>query len=166
MYQLFDSLSERRLGDGRVTGTPVVIGLGSGHGDDSAGWMVVDRLRSAGWPDDQARSAVHPSDLLDWCAPDRPLVLCDACEGSGPVGTLRCWRWPDAAWPLPPMRGTHDLPLPAVLELGRITGRLPPEVTVWTIEGRDWAPHADVSPAVAEAAVTLAATITRAFRDA
>lgn len=149
-----------------MTGTPVIIGLGSSHGDDGAGWIVVDHLRAQGWPDDQVRRAVHPSDLLDWCAPDRPLILCDACDGPDPVGTLRRRCWPHATWPTPPMRGTHDLPLPAVLELGRIIGRLPPEVAVWTIEGRDWTPHADVSPAVAEAAVALAATITREYCDA
>jgi len=63
------------------------------------------------------------------------LVICDACQGAGPIGSWRCWHWPSAD--LEPLRaqGSHDLALAAVLALAETLGQLPRDVTIWAIEG-------------------------------
>jgi hydrogenase maturation protease len=136
---------------------PLIVGLGSDHGDDRAGWLVVEQLRRTGWNHADAKPARHAAEILDWAEPSRPLVICDACQGSGPVGTYKCWTWPESRSPARPRTGTHDLGLPAALELAVLTARLPPKVMVWTIEGANWRPGSEVSGAVSEAARTVAA---------
>jgi hydrogenase maturation protease len=66
---------------------PLVIGLGSGRGDDAAGLLVARRLKRAG-----ARFEVleHRGELLElielWCG--RPTTLVDAAVSGAPAGTI------------------------------------------------------------------------------
>jgi hydrogenase maturation protease len=148
VHQLFNALSEGALGDGLMSELPLVIGIGSDNGDDSAGWIVVGRLHELGWPIESALIARHPAELLDWCDPGRELIVCDACEGSGDPGRHRDFIWPSDELPPSPPRSSHELGLTYVLELGRTLGRLPTSVSVWAIQGQNWSPHASISPAV------------------
>jgi len=111
----------------------LIAGLGSPHGDDEIGWLVVDELRrlEPGW--NIARLAT-PAELLDRLEDVNRLIVCDACQGSGPVGSFHAWRWPSPELMLAHFAGTHDLGLVAALELAQVLGRLPPEVWVWGIE--------------------------------
>ena len=59
---------------------PLVVGLGSFHGDDQAGWLVIDSLWALGYPVRSARKATHPADLLDDLPAGRPLTVCDAVQ--------------------------------------------------------------------------------------
>lgn len=139
----------------------LVVGIGSPHGDDQAGWQVADRLAAIEVAQCRARvrKARSPTDLLDWLDVVERLIVCDACHGLGLIGQLRRWEWPsrelsDVAW-----SGTHDLPLPAVLQLASKLGCLPKHVVVWGVEAAEQAVMTAMSPAVVAALQKLADAI-------
>lgn len=138
---------------------PLIVGLGSPHGDDRAGWLIVEHLLAAGISSDNAKTAAHPADLLDWCDTARPLFVCDACASVGTPGAIHRWDWPGELPVDVKFRGSHDLPLIPVLELGAQLGRLPAKVVVWGITGAAFQPDSPMSPAVEEATRRLAARL-------
>lgn len=72
---------------------PFVFGLGSHHGDDQAGWLVVDLLQARGYPSNRLARLRHPADLLDWIDRADSVVICDACAGRDDVGAIRRMHW-------------------------------------------------------------------------
>ncbi len=66
--------------------TDCVVGIGSFHGDDRAGWEVIDRLsmRLSGLSHVALRKAAVPHDVLDWLNPQLRLHLVDACAADVP----------------------------------------------------------------------------------
>ncbi len=130
----------------------LIVGIGSPHGDDQAGWLVALGLASEIRPRDiDVRQASSPVQLLDWLSGIEQLVICDACRGLGGVGNVRRWDWParelaDAEW-----SGTHDFSVPAVLDLAESLGQRPRHVVIWTVEGNPRGALAPLSPEVADA---------------
>ena len=127
----------------------LVVGIGSPHGDDQAGWRVVDRL--AADLDDESiavRRATSPVHLLDWLEHIDRLILCDACRGLGQVGELRRWEWPNSELAEGAWSGTHDLSLTAALQLAERLGRLPQDVVIWSVEAASGDPLSGLSPPV------------------
>lgn len=113
----------------------LIVGIGSQHGDDQAGWLIAERL-SAGLdqPRMSVRTAASPVQLLDWLGGVDRLIVCDACRGLGRIGEVRRWVWPakeliEASW-----SGTHDLSLSMTLQLAGSLGRLPRDVVIWSVE--------------------------------
>lgn len=145
---------------------PLIVGLGSHHGDDRAGWLVIDRLEENRYPAESLLRIVHAVDLLDRANPEQPLVICDACQGSGIPGQTSRWSWPSTMIAILRHCGTHDLSLGEVLELGHALNRLPDRIAVWGIEGTNWSPASEPSLAVKAAAVDLADSFCRNSRDA
>ncbi|WLD10379.1 hydrogenase maturation protease [Planctellipticum variicoloris] len=140
---------------------PLIVGLGSPHGDDQAGWLVIDWLHTLGADVQSARKAVHPGDLWSWAEAGRALTVCDAGHANGQPGRVGRWTWPEDRLEGSRLGGTHDLPLADVLMLGRQTGCCPERVEIWTIEGVQFEPLGAVSPAVAEGARRVAETLWR-----
>lgn len=134
---------------------PLFLGLGSPHGDDQAGWLVIEFLHRCGVPVADAMALHSPDEIYHRCALDRELILCDAAAGTYATGTIRRWLWP--GFPLPERRhGSHDLPLGEVLSLGQTLGLCPAEVVIWTITGNHFAPGDEISASVRKAAESLA----------
>lgn len=138
---------------------PLIVGLGSHSADDRAGWMVLDRLKALGFEEDCLRRLLVPVDLLDFADCNRRLVICDACQGAGPVGTIHCWTWPTETILPSPSRGTHDICLTEVLELGRNFGFIPNNVEIWGIEGQAWQPDMPTSDRLIAATNIVAMSI-------
>lgn len=123
----------------------LLVGLGSHHGDDQAGWQLVEAIgKTSSIP---IRQAAIPADLLHWLDGVDELFLCDACQGSEPIGSLHCWEYRADSQPLEGilknvelLRSTssHHLGLAAVLEWAQSLGLLPKRVTIWAIEGRSF----------------------------
>ncbi|MCA9128365.1 MAG: hypothetical protein KDB22_14835 [Planctomycetales bacterium] len=59
----------------------LVIGIGSPHGDDRAGWAIAEQLSSdcALTSVCQVRKAAVPHDILDWIQPNTLTHIVDAC---------------------------------------------------------------------------------------
>lgn len=138
----------------------LLIGLGSPHGDDQAGWLVARELRRCGIPAIELRS---PIDLLDHLSRLERLLVCDACRGAGPPGSLHQWLWPAPRLAGIHFSGTHDVSLRAALELAAAMAMLPPTVIVWAIEIEQCQPAAEPSQRVQQSAAQLAATIYTQF---
>jgi hydrogenase maturation protease len=151
---------------GAVVTLPFVIGLGSHHGDDQAGWLIIDSLRERGYPSDRLIRARHPAELLDTIDARQSLVMCDACVGSGSIGAVRHWRWPVDRVAYQRPNSTHNLSLGDVLDLGRRIECLPNAIDIWTVEGANWSPGESASTEIVLAARGVADAIWRSCADA
>lgn len=133
----------------------VVIGLGSPHGDDRAGWALVDLLGPHPGPDAEAAAVSEPCRLLDHLDNCDHLILVDAARGGQAPGTVRRLTCPGDDLLTSLGRSSHGLGLGAILALGEALNRLPPRVTIFGLEAGDCAPDGDLSAAAAVALPVL-----------
>ncbi len=139
--------------------TPLIIGCGSpDRGDDAAGPLVVERLRTAGYP-----ARLHHGDglsLLDAWQGARHVVLVDAVVTGRPPGTVT--RWDARTAPLEPDPvgcSSHSFGVAEAIRLGRVLDRLPPILEIHGIEAAHFLRGAPPSPEVLDAVERLAALI-------
>lgn len=125
-----------------------IAGLGSPHGDDQAGWEIVHTLEKRGLSQVMVHLSRTPDDLLNWLDPAYPLVICDACRGAGPVGSVHRWQWPTAELDQVNWSGTHQIALPGVLSLAEELGLLPAQVIIWGVEIAETVPGDVISSEV------------------
>lgn len=146
MIQEHDDIADR---------SPLVVGIGSPHGDDQIGWIVAQQL-SVSLPNRVAvKLAQEPLQLLDWLVDSQGLVVCDACVSGAPVGSIHRWTWPADSLNMHRFAGSHQLPLTYVLEMAARLGKLPAHVVIWGIEIENASPGNLVSPAAMTAASKL-----------
>jgi len=127
-----------------------VLGVGSPHGDDAAGWRVVEMLRRR--PGLCAHlAAVAPPQLLDHVSGCRRLILIDACRGNQPAGTVIRLAWPDDLLRSQGRRSSHGLAVADALALADTLGWLPPQVIVWSVEVAQCEPGQELTPEVRRA---------------
>ena len=134
----------------------LIVGIGSPHGDDQIGWRVAEALRSAVSPAIEVREASTPSQLLDWLEGVDRLIVCDACQArrrapdgsAGDTLSVHRWQWPTLQVSTLRSAGSHSFGLPQVLQLAERLGRLPQEVIVFGVEGRQFEAFASRSPDV------------------
>jgi|GEM_PF-522735 len=134
----------------------LIVGIGSPHGDDQIGWRVADALRSVVSPAIDVREASTPSQLLDWLDGIDRLIVCDACQarrrvsidldGDGETLSLHRWQWPTLQVSMLRSAGSHSFGLPQVLQLAERLGRLPQEVIVFGVEGRQFDAFSKLTP--------------------
>jgi hydrogenase maturation protease len=140
----------------------LVVGVGSAHGDDQAGWLMANSVASC-FKDDPTitvRLAKSPMDILDWLEGFSRIYVCDACFPTNPSHAVHQFLWnagklltanqinvrfedPTVA----PMRSqsSHGLGLFDVFRLAELTMKLPLHVTIWAVEGRQFAPGDSIS---------------------
>jgi len=150
----------------------LVVGIGSSHGDDQAGWLVADLLQQrlergqvvlSGCG---VRKAAVPLDLLHWLDGVSELIICDACVAENPDATVQKLTLTDGddgqlledpriEIPETP-RGSHGYGVMDVLQLLQKTlGRLP-ATTLWLIPGKVYSPGSEVSEVVRKAVIQVA----------
>ena len=126
----------------------LVVGIGRpDHGDDAAGLLAAERLRSLAPPG--AAVASHRGEttaLIDLWPGHAAVVLLDATDLGAPVGTLSRFDGADA-----PIATRHLSSPPGersatVFELARALGRLPKRLIVLGIEGLRFDPQTPPSP--------------------
>lgn len=135
---------------------PFIVGLGSHHGDDQAGWLVLERLRERHFPLTQMMRLQHPVDLLDVSNVEQSLIICDACCGSGDPGSIHLFRWPSDQLSYQRASGSHDLSLCSVMELGQQLGCFPKTADIWALEVEACSAGSEPSNPVRCAAMRLA----------
>lgn len=139
----------------------LVVGLGSPHGDDQAGWMAIDRLQTKPLRGVQLVRLALPHDLLDRLDRIDALHVIDAAESSEGQFTSLCVRFEatnisegvalswqstnyynhDAAIAnlVRPKglrsAGSHQVDVLTVLDLAACLRQLPQRVVLWTIPG-------------------------------
>jgi hydrogenase maturation protease len=139
----------------------MVVGIGSPNGDDKAGWRVIDLLSPRVADVCQLRRAKVPHELIDWIDDIDVLHVVDACEAD--ESHCRVLRYQVAAdnhdisllstqngqiATLPRLRSgnTHQMDFSSVVQLARQLKKLPDDVTVWTVPGREFGPGEAVHP--------------------
>ena len=135
------------------------------RGDDAAGPLVADALRAARAPVHLVEAATDPLTLLDAWADDDTVFVVDAVASDAAPGTIHELGADDAGLlPEPPGGSTHGFGLAATVALARTLGRLPRQLTILGIEGRQFEMGAPPHPAVRRAALVVAERIQEAVR--
>jgi hydrogenase maturation protease len=132
-----------------------VVGIGSPHGDDQAGWRFVELLQRKDLPNTDVvavRGAVAVVDCLQEC---RSAILVDACRSGAEAGSITRLVWPDARVSLQHGRTTHGFGLASALELAQRLRCLPGQVVVYGVEAECCDPGTEMSPAVQAALASL-----------
>jgi len=119
----------------------LVVGVGSPFGDDRLGWIVADELQHRRRSNALVRKASSPADVLDWLPGSDRLLICDACWSPGTIGKILRFDWPDGTLATLRFSGTHDLNLPAVLDLAGRLSLLPSCTTIWSVTIADPVDH-------------------------
>jgi hydrogenase maturation protease len=140
-------------------GRLLLVGIGSPHGDDRAGWLVADAVAADPPLGLQVRCANHPAELLDWLDNIDTLMVCDAIVCDWPPGTWQKWAWPAAEIEMARCSGSHQLSLADTLALADELGRLPAHVELWVISITSARPMQEVTSAVAAAVPEIARQI-------
>lgn len=140
----------------------IVLGVGNmDRGDDGAG-RAVARILQGSVPDDVEVAELdgEATALLARFEGVETVFLVDACRSGAPAGTVR--RIDMAVTQAPQQLSgpsTHGFGVAEAIELGRALGQLPPRCIVYAIEGASFEIGAPLSPAVAVAAVEVAARL-------
>jgi hydrogenase maturation protease len=123
------------------------VALGSPHGDDRAGWEVVERVRREDLSLDTVvlHDPVGLLDCLEGCA---CVVLVDACRSGAEPGTIRRFTWPAPELDRQGGPSTHGLGVVGALALAEALGRLPPRVVLFGVEAAACEAGAALSTAV------------------
>jgi hydrogenase maturation protease len=124
-----------------------VLALGSPHGDDQAGWRIVERLAREA-PDIEAVALKVPADLLERVQDCTTLIVVDACRSGAEPGTIFRAAWP-GGWP-DGWAGlsSHGLGVAETLALAGALGRLPQRVVLLGVEIQQCSPGVGLSQPV------------------
>lgn len=140
-----------------MTDNAVVIGIGNSfRRDDGVGLAVAARIADAALPGVSVVTASgEPSALLDaWTGVARAVVV-DAVAGEHAVpGRVRRWTADDLD-AATAVVSSHALGLAGTAALGRVLGRMPAELVVFTVETADTGHGVGLTPTVAAAVPTV-----------
>lgn len=137
----------------------LVIGMGSAHGDDQAGWKLASMLQAAPPAGATVAAVSDPSALLNRLGDCDRLIVVDAMRTGAPPGTVGRWTWPDAGLEQKLGRSSHGVGVGSVLSLAERLGLLPAEVILLGIEAENIQPGAALSPVIADALPQLCARV-------
>ena len=163
----------------------LIVGIGSPHGEDRAGWNVIEQVAELLSPcaGIELRQAVVPHDILDWLKPDTTTHMVDASllDSSSAVHHSRVERLEitgdsqnplqvalidacspstiEVAFSTLRSNSTHQLDLLSVLELAAALNRLPPRLVLWTIPINPTTQEHELSSTTAEHVVACAQCI-------
>ena len=117
-----------------------ILGVGSPHGDDRAGWEVIEALHASGWLAQSAADAITAecvdrpgSQLIPRLAGADMVVVVDAMRSGSPPGTVRKLAIKDIE-SAPETLSCHGFGPGEALALARALGELPPRLTVFGID--------------------------------
>lgn len=145
------SLSDPKIAACVRAAPTLVIGIGSPHGDDKAGWEVIDRFVPNASENLILRKAAVPHDILDWFDVDFPTHIIDASCDKSPglrrysvtlddncqlrFSITRPNGKVEEGLATQALRSssTHQIDLLSTFELAALLKRLPRRLTLWTI---------------------------------
>ena len=141
-----------------------IIGYGNvERGDDGVGIIAAERLRDLGF--DSVKCTGDGLELLEAWRGQRDVIIIDTVVTGAPAGTLHRW---DDCQSLPASvtpTSTHGLGLAQAIDLAGTLDLLPARVSVWGVEGKNFAAGSALSPevesAISELVELVAAEISR-----
>jgi len=137
----------------------LIIGCGNRQrGDDAAGIMVAERLRTLGIEAEMC--AGESSQLMDAWSGAADVIVIDSVVSGAPAGTLHVWNGQHPLTLGKSASSTHSLGLGEAIELARALGCLPARLCIYGIEGKTFeiggVPSEEVQLAVEEVSVRIA----------
>jgi hydrogenase maturation protease len=143
----------------RSTEQPIVIALGSPHGDDQAAWDAVKLLSADHSFRGTCAHAATPWDVVPHLQSGGPVFIIDACRSGAPAGTIHRLT----AQELPTQQGmsasTHGSTLEDALRFAESLGYEVSQVVIYAIEMEACQPGAPLSEVARRAAEELAVQI-------
>jgi len=137
-----------------------IIGCGNrDRGDDGAGILVAERLRSLGVEAD-IRSGEGLELLEAWRGIEDCIVV-DAVSTGAPAGTIRTWEAHDLSQFPSASLSTHGFGVAEAIRLAIVLGCLPRRLRIYGIEGGRFDPGVDPTPEVSRAIEQVAGEIAR-----
>jgi hydrogenase maturation protease len=175
---------ESRIKPCELTRSTFVIGIGSPHGEDQAGWAVIDGLSRVVPKNCILRKAAVPHDLLNWLDVDSPTHIIDASVGRT-TGVKRFSVTQDEKGKLQLVAAestalissesilnslrsgsTHQINLLTTLHLVAAIGRLPRELVLWTISIKSSEKHGEVGSKTRDRINQCVSTLAKELRYA
>jgi hydrogenase maturation protease len=138
-----------------------LIGLGSPHGDDAIGWLLVRALAETAGSELQVSVVAAPADLLGLLSADDTVILVDACDLGERPGTVLIRDWPVPLASRHRAASSHGFGLGDVLCLAGSLGRLPASVTVLGVQLARVRPGGGLSPELQAVLPELEAALRR-----
>ena len=141
----------------------LVVGIGNAYrADDGVGLSVVRHLRQRNAGDIEILEAGDCTSLLESWKNAEIVVLVDALQSGARPGSISRFCLNTEPFPTKYSRhSTHAFGIAEVIELARALDRLPPTLIVYAVEGQNFQPGAELSPAVKEAVPKVADSILR-----
>ena len=110
-----------------------VVGIGSPHGNDSAGWRVAESLEGLLPESVRVVASVEPTRVLSLLSEYDRVWIVDACRSEQQAGEITRFAWPDERidrkWSL----SGHGVGLAEALDLAETLGSLPSKTVLYTI---------------------------------
>src|SRR5690606_31097195 len=103
----------------------LVVGLGSPHGDDQAGWLVADRLQPSATPGARFMKLAKPIELCSHLADCARLILVDAARSGNSYPQVRRLCWPDRSVVWEQCSSSHGVNVGYALQLAERLQSLP-----------------------------------------
>jgi hydrogenase maturation protease len=145
----------------RHSDATAVVGLGTAHGDDQVGWVVVDRLHSRLTSGVSAHKIATELDLIDVISDLDYVIIVDASAPRSQPGVVRWFTWPCQRIEEVGLLSTHGFGLVAALRLAEALGSLPGRVVVYAVEAQAVTPGQPLSPAVSSEIASVVEAIAR-----
>ena len=127
-----------------------IIGYGNiERGDDGVGIIAAERLRDLGFA--AVTCTGDGLELLEAWRDQNHVIIIDTVVTGAPAGTLHRW---DDCQSLPASlapTSTHGLGLAQAIDLAGTLDLLPARVSVWGVEGKNFAAGSEISPEVQSA---------------
>ncbi len=143
---------------------PRIIGIGSPSGDDQAGWLVVDTMKSRLPPEVELIQLDRPgSALIPLLENTSHVILIDAMQGGGQPGDIHHFindEWENYGQGL----SSHGLGVFDALMLAKELDCLPETLDLYGIEIGSALPGDPASEAIISAAEQLAERITQTWQ--
>jgi len=123
----------------------LVVGIGSAHGDDQAGWLLIDALLLRNRTSVPLRKAAVPHDMIDWLDDCKSLHIVDACDSEDAVRRFDLSNGNVTTNTNTRCGSSHQMGVGDVMQLARSLGRLPEQVILWAIPGHNFHPGGAIS---------------------
>lgn len=169
----------------------LIVGIGSPHGDDRAGWIAIEQLQTLRFNFASLQKASVPHDVLDWLDGVDSLQIIDSYRSEQTDLNLQRFelqptmasgdaqhRWilsgddrPSTVLTMErPARfrsaGSHQIDVLTVLQLAACLKQLPRNVILWGIPGQRFKPGDSISSNCETAIQECVTEIMKEFRDA
>ena len=146
---------------------PLVVGIGSPHGDDQAGWMLIERLSQQVSAETQLRIASVPHNLIDWVDGCDALHIIDARDSGETVMRIELGDQDSAERidVLTRCQSSHHFGIGKVIQLGQVLGKVPPRIVIWAIPGKNFGPGQGISDLCRQQVESCAELIVRELVD-